>query len=279
MANRFWVGGSGNWSDTAHWASTSGGAGGQTVPGTADVATIDGHASGLNGGTLTIDADITVNTLIWGAAVGTIDNSGNRNVTITGSTGFSGSGSGARTWTGGTGTYTLSSASTTWAMTTTTNLTNPTTAFASAVLVFSGNSSASPNTFSGGGLTYGNVTFNGQSNGGGVVISGANTFAALTIGAPNWTQFPSSITQTVTSLVATGTSSAPVALESNNSTNQAVISDSSGTNAFAWCSIRCMSFTGGATFSASSSADLGRNSGITITAPSAGGSAAYGMVG
>jgi gliding motility-associated-like protein len=30
--NLFWVGGNGNWSDTSHWASTSGGAGGECIP-------------------------------------------------------------------------------------------------------------------------------------------------------------------------------------------------------------------------------------------------------
>ena len=33
---RYWVGGSGNWSDTAHWSATRDGAGGQTVPTSAD---------------------------------------------------------------------------------------------------------------------------------------------------------------------------------------------------------------------------------------------------
>ena len=37
MANRFWVGGTGNWSDTARWSTTSGGAGG--APGSQYVVT------------------------------------------------------------------------------------------------------------------------------------------------------------------------------------------------------------------------------------------------
>jgi len=38
MANRYWVGGSDQWNGTAgtKWALTSGGAGGQTVPTSAD---------------------------------------------------------------------------------------------------------------------------------------------------------------------------------------------------------------------------------------------------
>ena len=43
VASRFWVGGTGTWdaSDTTHWAATSGGAGGQSVPGSSDSVT--GH--------------------------------------------------------------------------------------------------------------------------------------------------------------------------------------------------------------------------------------------
>jgi hypothetical protein len=96
MASRFWVGSSGVYSDTAHWASSSGGAGGQSVPGTGDTAIIDGHASGLNGGPLTIDQNVTVISFTWGAAIGTIDNSGNFNVTVSqaNSNAFNGSGTG-----------------------------------------------------------------------------------------------------------------------------------------------------------------------------------------
>jgi hypothetical protein len=53
MATRFWVGGTGPWdgTTTTHWAATSGGAGGQTVPTAADSVTFDGN-SGV--GTATI---------------------------------------------------------------------------------------------------------------------------------------------------------------------------------------------------------------------------------
>lgn len=36
MANRYWVGGAGAWDDSAHWSTTSGGAGGASVPTSAD---------------------------------------------------------------------------------------------------------------------------------------------------------------------------------------------------------------------------------------------------
>lgn len=43
MANRFWVGGNADWDGTAgsKWAAVSGGAGGQTAPGSADIALFD----------------------------------------------------------------------------------------------------------------------------------------------------------------------------------------------------------------------------------------------
>jgi hypothetical protein len=53
MANRFWVGGTGSWDGTAgtKWALTSGGAGGQAVPTSADDVFFDG-ASGANAVTI-----------------------------------------------------------------------------------------------------------------------------------------------------------------------------------------------------------------------------------
>ena len=46
-ASLYWVGGSGEWNDNAHWSVTSGGAGGACVPGYYDDVVIDNN-SGLN---------------------------------------------------------------------------------------------------------------------------------------------------------------------------------------------------------------------------------------
>jgi hypothetical protein len=48
MANRFWVGGTGTWdaATTTHWSATSGGAGGASVPTSADDVLIDGSSGG-----------------------------------------------------------------------------------------------------------------------------------------------------------------------------------------------------------------------------------------
>jgi hypothetical protein len=47
MAARYWVGTTGDWTDTAHWSATSGGAGGASVPTSADAVTVNA-SSGTN---------------------------------------------------------------------------------------------------------------------------------------------------------------------------------------------------------------------------------------
>lgn len=44
MANRHWIGNSGNWSDTSHWSTTSGGSGGASVPTSADDVIFDANS-------------------------------------------------------------------------------------------------------------------------------------------------------------------------------------------------------------------------------------------
>jgi hypothetical protein len=73
MANRFWVGGSGNWSDTAHWSASSGGAGGVSVPGGADDVFFDAN-SGT--GTATVDAARIIDSLDCTGYTGAISVSG-----------------------------------------------------------------------------------------------------------------------------------------------------------------------------------------------------------
>src|SRR3989338_1054581 len=64
MANRFWVLGTGNTGDTAHWSATTGGAGGETVPVAGDSVTFDSNSG--TAATVTVDvalsaASITIN--------------------------------------------------------------------------------------------------------------------------------------------------------------------------------------------------------------------------
>lgn len=119
MAARFWVGGTGTWdaSDTTHWASSSGGAGGQSVPGSGDTVTFDGSSGG---GTVTVGYDPSVTSITGGAFTGTLD-FGTSNPTMQT---FSFSGTGTRTLIYGSGNWTVSgNAGTVWTTQTTTNMT------------------------------------------------------------------------------------------------------------------------------------------------------------
>ena len=62
MPDRFWVGGTGTWSaaNTANWSTTSGGAGGASVPVAVDIAIIDANSGG---GTITLAQDTTLQIL------------------------------------------------------------------------------------------------------------------------------------------------------------------------------------------------------------------------
>ena len=73
MANRYWVGGTGTWNTLSvlNWSLTSGGVGGATVPGAADVAIFNANCGA---GTITIGENVTVFSMtLSGAAITTID--------------------------------------------------------------------------------------------------------------------------------------------------------------------------------------------------------------
>lgn len=268
-ASRFWVGGTGTWdsSTTTHWASTTGGAGGQSVPGSADAVTIDA-SSGAGTITVNFGGTITIQSLTCGAMGMTLDFSVfNNNVTLsTGANAFSGTGTGTRTINLGNGTWTLSGASgagNIWNMSVTTNLTFSAN---SSILSFT-NTTATGSVMMPGGLTYSTVSIAGITGGGRFAISGSCTIANLNISAPNFVTFPSGSTVTITNSFAwNGTSSNQIGIASSTQNTSATIAAAASSTA-AWAAFRDMTFTGSP--SASNSFDLGHNSGITITAPSA----------
>jgi len=59
MTDKYWVGGTGNTNDTAHWSLTSGGATGAAVPGTTDNAIFDAASDSGAGFTVTVNAAFT----------------------------------------------------------------------------------------------------------------------------------------------------------------------------------------------------------------------------
>ena len=184
MAARYWVGGTGTWSstNTTNWATTSGGAGGASVPTSADNIVFD-SLSGTGTCTFTNSAvtvgGISLNTvnitLLLGAALtssasliiaaGTFTTS-NYNVTAQA---LSSNGTTARTINLGSSTVTLN-------FTTAINFATPTN------LVFNAGTSTinlSTATFSGGGQTFYNVANNNAGNS--ISFGGANTFNNLTL--------------------------------------------------------------------------------------------------
>lgn len=272
MANRFWVGGTGTWDgvDTTHWSGTSGGAGGQSAPGSSDAVTFDGSSGG---GTVTVNTTVTIQSLTCGAHTGTLEfSANNNNVNLSAAGGLNASGSGTRTLNLGNGTWSLTGTqavggnSNVWNIGTTTGLTFNAN---SSTIVLSG-SSAGSRTFAGGGLSYNTVTFDANAGGGSLIISGTNTFATLNINGPNNVVFPSGATTTITNAINwAGTSSAPIGVSSSTETTRATISTASGSPTMAWAGLHLMTGAGGATFTATNSLDLGANTGITITPPNA----------
>lgn len=267
MASRFWVLGTGTWdaSSTVNWSATSGGSPLASVPGSGDSVIFDGSSGG---GVVTINTPITVLDITCGAFTGTLDfSANNNNVTLSSTTGFVPSGTGVRTINLGNGTWSFTSSSSNvnlWNCNTTTNLTLNANG---STIVYPG-SSTSGQQFLGGGKTYNNFTVAAGGGRGGTSIQGANTWTGnWVINAPNTLLLVP--TQTITGTITlTGTSSNPISLLNTSISSAATISKATGTPIFNYVSLRGITFSGGATFSATNSQDLGFNSGITITPPS-----------
>jgi len=62
MANRYWVGGTGNWGDTSSWSTSSGGSSGASVPTSSDDVFLDSN-SGLSGATITETGTVRCNNI------------------------------------------------------------------------------------------------------------------------------------------------------------------------------------------------------------------------
>lgn len=266
MASRFWVGGTGTWdaSDTTHWASSSNGAGGQTVPVAGDTVALDASSGG---GTVTVNhATLNVSSITMGAFTGTLDFATNdNNITLTQF--FSISGTGTRTLNMGDGTWTISSGGQTapWDATTVTNLTLNRN---SSTILFSATSSTVTRTFASGGMTYNIVSVAATTTGFPFVISGGPTIATLSFTTtPVNLRFTVGTTTTITNAFTwTGTSGSVFSVSQIGTGGVAtVVATGGGTMDYA--AIYCMTFTTG-TVTATNSYDLKSNTGITITPPS-----------
>lgn len=283
-ASRFWVGGTGTWdgSATTHWAATTGGGSGASVPGSADTVTLDGSSGG---GTCTVNTTVTVQSITCGAFTGTLSfSANNNNVTLSAVTGMNCSGSGTRTINLGNGTWLLttnSNNSTPWNFAVVTGLTLNAN---SSTIEYSGVLSGILN-FQGGGKTYNNLTLDANASGGSVTVLGNNVFATvtctdcglilnatqtittLTITGKSFLNLPFGTT-TITTLSINGSASFLIGVDAGTAGSSATLSVASGSPSLLWTAFRDIVCTGGATFNATKSFDLGHNSGITITPPS-----------
>lgn len=261
---------------TAMWSTTSGGATGASAPTSADDVTFDANTC-VGGTTCTITTfagTIAVGTVTMGACTAStagcvLDASANgTNFTISGGNGFNASGTGTRTINMGAGTWSITAAQGIWTLTTVTNLTfnanSSTIAFTSA--------SVTQTRFLGGGRTYNIVTFVGGASSS-ISITGANTFSTVTIGAPSRISFPNSVTNTITNFtnISAASGTAAVLVESDNPLFGVATISSANNWTCDFCGFQAMTFSGGGTFAGTNSFNFGRNTGITITAPSGGG--------
>lgn len=83
MANRYWVGGTGNWdlTNTTNWSATSGGSGGATVPTSTDDVFFD---SGSGSGTVTVTATVSCQSLDFTGYPTTSTFTGTGNIQVNG---------------------------------------------------------------------------------------------------------------------------------------------------------------------------------------------------
>lgn len=337
MANRYWVGGTGNWTDnTNHWSESSGGSPGASLPNSLDdvffdvnsftatnqAVTINSTANcknmdwtgvlynptltgasnitiygslifssnmtAANGGSIIFSSTTTGNIIntngveIRGATLnfdgvggewtlqndianGTVDT--RKNIVIVNGTfntngynvwtrAFSSSNSNTRTINITNSTITLTSTGGTWwDLGTTTNLTFISTG---STIIYNGSSSG--RNFIGGSLTYYNVEFYRAAR-----ISGNNTFNNLTFhydsGSPNSYYFTNGSIQTINTFSGDGTEGNLIPLRSTVTGYTYTISVASGTIEKQYYSIQDCIATGGATFIAINSENLGNNTG------------------
>lgn len=200
MAARYWVGGTGTWSstNTTNWSATSGGAGGASVPGSADTTFFDansgtGTVTFTNGAvtiistaistaniTLSLDAAFTLSNLITVSA-GTFTTN---NYSVT-AAGFALSFTTVRTINLGSSTVTLTASGNAFNATINTNLT-----FNAGTSTITFSSAASPalvgGAIGGAGLTFYNVSFTSTAPVN-QIINGSNTFNNLSFTSRNTT--------------------------------------------------------------------------------------------
>jgi hypothetical protein len=270
MASRFWVGGTGTWdaADTTHWAATSGGAGGQSVPGASDTVTFDASSGA---GTVTVNGNITLAATVpaftIGAFGGTIDFATNNNNISAG--GFSVTGSGTRTLNMGSGTWTATGvAGTVWDKSSSSGFTfnaNTSTILLSAV------PTGARTLILGSSTTYNNITVtNAAQSPLNIDLSAttAATIANLTLTNVLQVRLSSAVNYTISgALTYNGNSTKQGILYS---TGLAVTLTVANATVLDYIAIQSVTKAGAGSITVTNGFDAGGNTGVTITLPSGG---------
>ena len=251
------------------------------LDGVADDVIIDNHASGLNGGTITVNTNPTILSINMTTMTGTLDFATNNNsITLSAATAVSLSGTSTRTLNMGDGTWTLSNNAALWSCTTVTNLTlnanGSTIAFTGT-----GGGTSSRRVLSGTGKTYNIISFASGSNAVFLTTSGTTTINTLTISPGNTVFLTNTGTHAIGTMTdITGSSSAQTVFCSDNPTNgRTTLSTANNWNA-TWCGFSFITAAGGGTVSATDSYDFKGNSGtLTITPPTLGSGGVVGVIG
>lgn len=84
-SDHYWVGGSGTWNSTAHWALTSGGKSGASVPTAQDNVYIDNHSFSAPSQVLKIQGDASCATFKWTASNAILEGGSGSNLSVYGS--------------------------------------------------------------------------------------------------------------------------------------------------------------------------------------------------
>jgi hypothetical protein len=143
-----------------------------------------------------------------------------------------------------------------------------------STLVFSATGASTNRTWNNGGLTYNAVTIAESTPARQFLIFGNNaTINTLTVTGPITLSINGGHNLNVsTAFSITGTAGTSGILLKSSSTTVATITVPSGAVNFSWVGINAITFTGGATFTATNSFDLNGNTGISISGtPTSGG--------
>lgn len=256
-----------------------------TFAGTGNTQTITSNGTGIgnqivinkSSGTVKLN-DALIQSAGNGTSVGITLTSGifdanNFNVTCTK---FASNNSNTRTLTMGSGTWTITAGVNgtlaAWDISTTTGLTfNKNTA--NIILIANKPAATANNIFTGGGLTYNDLTISGTTTPANVQFTGANTFANLSNVSDRTISrtyiFPASTTTTVSTWNISNTSGTAT-LKSSTAGTRFTVSQASGTVNVSNCTIQDSAATGGATWNAyttNNNVDAGNNTGWIFTAP------------